>query len=101
MESFIKIQATVTMPDGSTQKAEYTTHSLAYNYKLISDPPGLPIIIEEFTCLQSPCITSQMAKTNPGFAAQNVQVYNDEVRACACSALSFGWTRPRRAWSID
>lgn len=80
MESYIKIQATVTMPDGSTQKAEYTTHSLAYNYKLISDPPGLPIIVEEFTCLQSPCITSQMARTNPGFAAQNVQIYNDEVR---------------------
>lgn len=85
MESYIKIQATVTMPDGSTQKAEYTTHSLAYNYKLISDPPGLPIIIEEFTCLQSPCITSQMARTNPGFATQNVQVYNDEVRVCGCA----------------
>lgn len=82
MESFIKIQATVTMPDGSAQKAEYITHALTYNYKLISDPPGLPIIIEEFTCLQSPCITSQMAKTNPGFAAQSVQVYNDEVGEC-------------------
>lgn len=79
MESYIKIQATVTMPDGTTQKAEFTTHALTYNYKLVSDPPGLPIIIEEFVCLESPCITSQMAKTNPGFAAQNVQVFEDEV----------------------
>jgi len=80
MESFIKILGTVEMPDGSTEKVEFTTHALAYNYKLTSDPPGLPIIIDEFTCLVSPCITSQMAKTNPGFAAQNVQVYVLESR---------------------
>ena len=74
MESFINILGRVRMPDGSTQKVEFTTHALTYNYKLTSDPPGLPIIIEEFVCVASPCITSQMAKTNPGFAAQNVQV---------------------------
>lgn len=30
---------------------------------------------------ESPCIMAQMAKTNPGFAAQVVQAYNDQARA--------------------
>ena len=79
MESFIKLTATYELADGTEGKSEFTTHALAYNYKLISDPPGLPIIIEEFTCLASPCISSQMAKTNPGFAAQTNQVWGDKV----------------------
>lgn len=81
MESYIKLTATYEMPDGTEGKAEFNTHALAYNYKIVSDPPGLPIIIEEFTCLASPCITSQMAKTNPGFAAQTAQVWGDKVYA--------------------
>lgn len=31
-------------------KKEFITHTIAYNYKVVSDPPGLPIIFEEVTC---------------------------------------------------
>lgn len=37
--------------DGSGElKKEFITHTVAYNYKIVSDPPGLPIIFEEVTC---------------------------------------------------
>jgi hypothetical protein len=35
---------------GETLKKEFITHTIAYNYKIVSDPPGLPIIFEEVTC---------------------------------------------------
>ncbi|KAM3567793.1 hypothetical protein VYU27_010069, partial [Nannochloropsis oceanica] len=81
MESYIKITATVPKPDGSGDMLtkELITHTIAYNYMILSDPPGLPIIFEELTCAASPCIASQMAKTNPGFAAQVVQAHMDEL----------------------
>ena len=38
---------------------------------------------------QSPCILAQMAQTNPGFAAQVVQAYNDQVRRLSCYCVYY------------
>ena len=78
MESYIRITVSFIYNDQAYTK-DFYTHARCNNYKIESVPPALPIIFEEMTCNETPCIVPMMGHTNTGFFVQQIQAVDDEV----------------------